>query len=137
MRWTILLAVAFGCVMSALVDGMSLAPVYDQLRPVVTMQGEIVARTPDSVTVHMWGSKNRECRYIGIQAFSHLAGGLRQDTNIERVDQHTNGRTKPAGVYDIGTWRIHPITGAQAASVYVQHDCDGRVVLTEVAEVSL
>jgi hypothetical protein len=114
-----------------------LMPLYDYVRPVVSMQGEIVERTADSVTLHMWGSKNRACKYIGIQGFSQVGNGPKRDTIITRLDMPSEGKTKPAGVFDIGHWRLQPVTGADHVSVYVQHDCDGRVVLTKITEVTL
>lgn len=114
-----------------------LLPFYDAVRPVVVMQGEVVSREADSVIVHIWGKKQRECRYIMLQSFSHADNGMRHDTLITRIDMPSEGKTKPLGSYDIGNWRVRPVTGASAVSIYAQHECDARVVLTKIAEVQL
>ena len=118
-------------------------PWYDKVRfwfyPVVVMQGDITARTNDGIIVHMYGEKRRgaECRFLGIQAFGDRLVGYPVDLYIRRVDMPSDGITKPAGVYDIGFWNIHPTANVTSVRVYVSHDCDGAKWATQIAKVEL
>lgn len=114
------------------------APLYDAIVPVVSMQGEIVARDKDSVTVRMWGKKNRDCRFVGIQGFSKQEeAGLSRDATGQRMDMPSVGATKPTGSFEIGVWRFRPVVNAKIVEVYAQHDCGGRTVVTQIAKVVL
>jgi hypothetical protein len=111
---------------------------YDQFVPVVRMQGEVFLRTEDSVVLHMYGSKVRECRFVGIQGFSSVHGGMNRDMHIKRIDMPSEGKTKPIGVFDIGHWQLHPLAGATNVTVWVQHSCrEGDLRNTKIAEVAL
>lgn len=113
---------------------------YDNTFPVVEMHGELVEVLADSITVHIVGRKFRglECKYLSLQAFNIGADGVSYDASIQRIDRKEAQTTKPSGYYDIGYWRIIPRKqGAVAAQVYVLHSCDGRRVLTKVADVKL
>ena len=126
--WTLALGVVLGLCITA-------TAFY--LRPVVTMQGEITARTPNSVTVHVWGAKHRNCRFIDIAGYSAKAG-LMFDAKAVRQDMPEDGATKPVGVFDIGYWLVEPITGADKALMYVTHSCGpGDIRVTKIAEVVL
>lgn len=96
---------------------------YDHFVPVVRMQGEVVSKTNDSVVVHMWGRKLRDCRYIGIQGFSRVGDGDNRDMFIRRVDMPAYGTTRPQGLFDIGFWELRPLSDATRVSVWVQHSC--------------
>lgn len=136
MRWTIFFALMFGIALSPFDEGL-LTSLYDWARPVVSMQGEIVARDQSSVTLRIWGKKTRECQFLAMQSFSITADGVRHDTRLERIDMDNQNRTRPAGIYDLGLWRIEPVNGASAVAIYIQHNCGGRMLLTRVAQVSL
>lgn len=139
MRWTVLLA-AFA--------GFFLAPVgqtwwrsvlygYDDARPVVVMTGKLVSRNGDEVYIHMGGKKMRQCDYLRVQAYSRAMDGRLSDSYIRRVDIAERGDSKPIGAFDLGTWRIWPVGDAVGVVVYVQHDCDGRLVTTKIADVPI
>lgn len=113
---------------------------YDYIFPVLEMEGELSEILADSFVVHIQGEKNRglECKYISIQAFNVGTDGVRYDAFIERIDRAEEGRTKPAGTYDIGYWRIYPRKqGAVSVQVYITHLCHERRILTKVADVKL
>lgn len=116
---------------------------YDTIRfwitPVVKMHGELIARTNDGVLIRMYGEKLRgvECRFIDIQAFGDRMVGMPIDLYIKRVDMPSDGKTKPAGVYDIGTWNIHPTSTVTQVRVFVSHECDNAKVATQIAKVAL
>jgi len=107
--------------------------------PVVTMKGEMIERTPTYAVLHIYGEKHRgaECKYLGIQAFGDRTVGLPVDLNIVRTDMPSDGKTKPPGVYDTGNWRVWPILGVHRVRVYVEHDCLGTRVGTQIAEVDI
>lgn len=125
--------------LSLLLHGASMG-FYDAAVPVLEMRGAVVARAPDSIDVRITGSKNRSCNYMNIQAYTGAGpGGITKHAYIERIDRRESGVTRPAGegVMDIGVWRIWPVKGESTVTVFVQHACDGRIVLTKVAEVRL
>ena len=102
---------------------------YDWAYPVVVMDADIVARAADSVDLHIYGKKQRDCRYMGIQSFLKTQAVL-SDANQKRTSMPETGQTKPLGNFDIGVWRVWPIAGAEHVLMYVQHSCNGRHVLT-------
>lgn len=111
-----------------------------QASPVVRMAGVLVARDAHSVHIHIRGEKLRECRYAGLQAYAIDTHGVRHDANIQRADTvQDTGRTKPPGRYDLGVWRVWPITlDAVRILVAVEHLCGGSVsVRSVIAEVAL
>ena len=135
---SILLGVVIGVLFSPLSFGLTdiLMTPFDRVYPVVEMKGVLIARTGSSVDVRMAGTKNRDCNYIGLQAYAYR-GGAQHDLNIQRVDVVEKGDTKQPGVYDIGIWRMWPTDGATKVTVMVQHICAGRLVTTKIAEVAL
>ncbi len=111
---------------------------YDQISPVLVMTGKIVARTADTVDIHITGEKRRACAYMGIQAYGG-GGGLTdpaQVLELERIDATSSGATRPPGYYDIGVWRMNA-KGSKTIRVVTQHSCDGRIVLSTIASVTL
>lgn len=110
----------------------------EQGQPVVQMQGRVVERGQGFVVVHMTGRKLRECRYVGLTAYTINPQGVRFDASIRRDDLPETGDTKPPGTYDIGRWRIWP-THADSRSllVFADHLCNQIQVRSLVAEVPL
>lgn len=108
------------------------------IRPVVAMHGEIVGRK-DGVQVRITGKKLRgtECVYLGMQAFGVRPVGPLVDLYIQRSDMPEDGKTRPAGEYDIGIWRIWPTDTISNVVVYVSHKCGGTYRSTKIAEVRL
>lgn len=132
----LLIGVLFSPV-SLMVAGAGLG-MYDAAVPVLEMKGTVIGRAADSVDVRITGSKNRNCSYMNIQAYTDVGpGGLTKHAYIDRIDRPETGVTRPPGVMDIGVWRIWPVKGEATVTVFVQHTCDGRIVLTKVAEVAL
>ena len=131
-RWTLLFGIAAGLAMSMLTPMAWI----DALFPVVTMQAQVASKTPTEVMVSLSGTKNRECRYDGITAYSQM-GTLLKELNIDRVDRPATDSTHPKGTFDFGTWRIWPTTGTKLVALYVSYDCNGRHVHVRAAEVAL
>ena len=133
--------------LTALLVGVALWPVtqlvspftwamYDRAYPIVDMDGDIVGRGVDYADVHIYGKKNRQCKYLKIQSYIRIGNGLKDVTGT-RIDTPETGGTKPIGSFDIGVWRVSPIAGGSDVVMFVQHDCDGRTVLTKIADEKL
>lgn len=107
--------------------------------PVVAMSGRLVQRDESSVLVHIAGAKLRTCKFLGLTAYSIDSHGVRRDANIERMDGVViRGDTKDPGTYDLGVWRVWPVsTDAVRALVSVEHDCGGVTIRSVIAEVLL
>lgn len=135
MRWTILLAIVIGVALSPISKVPAI--LYDLTFPVVVMHSKLVSRDGEYVTIHMWGEKRRGCKFLGVRGYSLSKGGELRDASIVRVDMPETGNTRPTGLFDIGHWRVWPVSGSVAMSVYSQHDCDGRILNTMIAEVAL
>jgi len=136
LRWTIVFAAIVGLAFEPTKE--ALLGAYDQYKPVVIMQGKVVKRDTDSVVVHIWGEKKRECTYVQIQAFARAPGAaLSTHLSITREDAPEVGSTKPIGVHDLGFWRLRPRGEGGVFSVYTQHKCQDRIVNTLVAEVTV
>lgn len=132
MRWTILASLALGALMATLTPAAWL----DSLFPVVTMRAEIVTKHPAEIVMRLIGTKHRDCRYEGINAFARM-GDLLRDLHMDRIDKPADGQTKPKGRFDFGTWRVWPTANTKLVEVYVQYDCGGRSVFVRAAEVAL
>jgi hypothetical protein len=109
---------------------------FDAFVPVVWMRGDVVSKGPDYAVVHMSGYKLRECRYLGIQAYS-LTDGVRFDAKIKRLDTGEVASTRPRGFYDIGNWEVRPTAGASGVVIYAQHACGDDVRMTKMAELQI
>jgi len=143
-QWSVILGLLFGAVvMPGALDvwranERARLVAYERATPVVTMTGSIVRRDGDAVFVHIAGTKHRECKYLGLQAYSVDATGRQHDANIKRVDVDERGDTKAPGVYDIGVWRVWPVREWAASTVIRSlHDCNGVTVSTVIANVGL
>jgi hypothetical protein len=71
-----------------------------------------------------------------MSAYMHYEGGT-FDAHIDRIDKPASGVTRPVGNLDMGTWRIEPLKGAKRMSIVMQHQCSGRLVLTEIGAIEL
>lgn len=140
LRWTIAIGIAVGALASPLA-GSVVALVYasyDAKHPVVTMQGELLTRGDEEVVIGIGGTKNRACKYVGITASMRTADGTLQDAAAKRLDTPEDNSTKHPGRWHIGLWRVWPTRPSSvAAEVYVAHDCDGRRLVTRIADVCL
>lgn len=114
------------------------ADAEQRARPVVTMQGSLVSLTSTTAVVHIWGTKHRDCQYMGLQAFSVGQNGLLYDALVNRIDAPETNRSKPIGAFDIGYWAINPVVeNAQAVRVYVKHMCAKTEITTLIANVPI
>lgn len=114
--------------------------VFNDISPVLTMQGEVVTREPDAVHLRIKGTKHRgkECRFVRVYAYSIEEDGTRHGALADRVDIPASGVTHEAGPIDIGIWRVRPLhDGAERVTVFIDHNCAGRMVTSRIADVSL
>ena len=140
MRWTILTAVVVGYMLSPFTQlgASTFFKMYDALWPVVTAHGELVSRDTDSIYVHITGTKHRDCQYLQMDSYYTTPAGMLRDANEFRTDQlPVDGTSKPTGLFDIGIWRVFPVSEASSVQMYVEHSCAGRLVVTKIAEVTL
>jgi hypothetical protein len=110
---------------------------YDDSHPVIEAAGHIVERDADSVTVEIVGTKLRDCTYVANTGYTLGADGILRSTYIARTDQPPTGATRPVGAQHFGRWRLWPTNGAISASIWVTHQCEGRLVRTQLADVRL
>ena len=82
MRWSAAAGVLVGLLLSFVVPTQVLS-LYDALFPVVTLKAEVVQKMPSEIVVRLSGQKNRDCRYLGIDAFSRVGTLLRDINRLE------------------------------------------------------
>ena len=116
---------------------LSAARMFDDRFPVVDMDGTLIAAAAEEVTITIGGTKNRDCEYLRLQAYTVNANGTLGDASVARIDRFERGDTKPTGKYSIGSWRIWPRGDAVRVIVYANHLCGTRVVQTKIADVAL
>ena len=105
--------------------------------PVVETTGTVVSRDHDSVVLLLKGRKLRECKFLGLQAYTTDPDGALRSADIARIGTE-RGETRPVGPLNAGEWRIWPI-GATPTNVIVHslHLCDGVEVRSLMAMVAL
>jgi len=121
------------------VVGGSLA-LYDEMFPVMSMTGHVVAADSESVTIHITGRKNRgeECRLVSVYGYTFNGSDPPLDAVAERIDKPAEGRIREKGFYDIGRWRVYPVgLNATRVEVWTHHECVGRPILSKIAEVDV
>jgi hypothetical protein len=109
----------------------------DAAFPVVRSQAELISHNDGAAIIRVKMSKQRDCEYKGVQAYSRQPGDVLRDAMYERVDWPLTGRTRPVGYYDIGHWKIWPTSGAAGVVLFAQHDCGGRLVSSLLADVRI
>jgi hypothetical protein len=112
---------------------------FDQANPVVVAQARVLSSTADEVVVMLSGRKERDCQYIGLQAYTRRPGDeTLTDAYIRRIDLPETGATRPRGEFSsFGTWKIWPRGSAGTLLIYVQYSCSGRLVVGKMAEVDI
>lgn len=142
MPWSTLMGAVIG-VTAVLVTPNAVGPIrdlYDRYFPVLRMSGTVVERSGHSVVLHITGEKVRgdECRLLSVYGYAVMPSGFLADATATRLDREANSRVRDKGHYDIGLWRVVPVTDqAVGVRVVTQHDCVGRVVLSTIADVAL
>lgn len=107
----------------------------DTAYPVVVSESRLVSRTDTEAVVAVVITKQRKCDFRSLQAYSKMRDGVLHSAHTERVDFPVSGISRPVGTYDAGRWKVWPISGAEGVVLYVQHDCDGRIVSSTFADV--
>jgi hypothetical protein len=99
----------------------------------------IVARDDESVTVRVTGEKVRDCRLIGLQAFS-VHHSVMLPARMKRLGAELHPIPRPPGPFDMGDVTVWPVsTEAQALVLYALHTCgpQGIEVRSTLARVTL
>lgn len=139
MKWTLVFAVLFGIFIAPTSNSgvHSIYGVYDSMYPPVKMQGTLVEKSMDYAIVHIEGENLRQCKFIQMDSYSRRDGYLRYTSEMPFNQASYDANTRPLGTFDMGNWKVWPTKGADAVFLYMEHDCDNRIVVTKVAEVSL
>lgn len=137
MPFTIVIGLSLGGLLVPLGTSLYdwLADRYDGAFPVVEMHGKLLSHGDNEAVIALGGRKLRDCSYIRIQAYSVGADGNMSDTFIARTDIPEHGGTRPIGEFQIGTWRVWPLPNSRGITVYINHLCGSRIVLTKVADI--
>ena len=138
-RWTIVATLLIGIFLSSSTTDYVLSAYrtwYDDTHPVVIMTGTLVARTGSSATIHIKGEKLRQCRFVSLHAYTEKDGDL-IDAYKERIGRIEDGSSKHVGKHDLGNWLIWPIGDADKVVMTVMHDCQGRLIAAQIAEVAI
>lgn len=140
MPWTLVTAICLG-IFFAPGAGLDWAyDTYDTFKPVVVTEGKLVSldlsAKPPTATVVIEGSKNRACQYLAIRAYA-LRDGLLFDINLQRIDRPSFNVTHPVGKLNFGTWSLWPVEGTKMVRIFFYHSCDGRLVVTKAADITL
>ena len=113
--------------------------ISDKAWPVSEGSAHVVDRSDNRVTIRMQVRKIRDCKYLQLQAYSIMLGGVLREAYAKRTDKLAQGQTKPPGItWDAGVWDIWPTDGATGIVLWAQYDCgDNRLISTKLAEVTL
>lgn len=127
-QWTL----ALSCIV-----GLVVAFILFYIRPVVEMQGQLVTRTSDSATLHVWGKKVRECKFLDIAGYA-VKESVMTDAKAVKLGIPEDGSTKPMGTFDLGQWLVFPTGDADSVQMFVTHSCaPGDIRVTKIADVKL
>jgi len=115
---------------------------YDDMFPVLTMEGTLIDAKKGEITVHIVGRKNRgeECRLVAVYGYTYTGDKTvpRKDAVAHRIDMDETRRSRTEGYYDIGFWRVWPVgDDAKSVEVWTHHECYGRPIQTKVADVNI
>jgi hypothetical protein len=113
---------------------------YDSFNPVVKMSGTLVEANKDYVLITITGEKLRgeECKVINGYGYFKDHAGFSHDAILERIDSDLPSRVRDKGLYNVGTWKVHPrIMDAKSVHISVQHICNGRSIISEVTNIKL
>jgi len=139
MRWTIVSTLLLGIFLSSSATDYVLSLYrtwYDDTHPVVVMTGTLVSRTGSSATIHIKGEKLRQCRFVSLHAYTEKDGEL-IDAYKERLGRIEDGSSKQVGKHDLGNWLVWPTNNADKIVMTVMHDCQGRLIAAQIAEVPI
>ena len=109
----------------------------DSAFPVIRGSAAVVSRTSEEVVLSVTITKQRDCIFNNVQAYSRLPDGILRSAQAERLDFQSGPVSRPAGgTYDAGQWRVWPLAGSSGVVMFTQHDCgDGRLVTSTFADV--
>ena len=59
------------------------------------------------------------------------------DAYKERIGRIEDGSNKQVGKHDLGNWLVWPVGDADKVVMTVMHDCQGRLIAAQIAEVAI
>lgn len=111
---------------------------YDDTFPVLTGVVRITEFSQDHVVIDMLATKNRECDYVRLVAYTVTPSGVRFDARISRIGESEGGYTRTPGTYKLGKWMVQPRQqGTVGVRIEAIHSCGGRLVRSLVGETKI
>lgn len=135
-RWTLALALVVGALLSPYI-WETVHTLYDKQNPVVNFNGTLLSRSDTEAVIRITGVKLRACVFVpgSTQAYSRIKGVL---YSLEEEKLSPVAGSRPVGAADVGVWKVRPVlAGPQTILMFTQHDCDGRMVVSKIAEIEL
>ena len=144
-HWSIVVGIMLGVLVLPVVDEEyrrfrdAQEQAAESSQPVVEARGVIVERLPNAVIVQISGRKLRNCRFVGLQAYTIDKDEEQSLAKITRMDETIpSSVTRPVGAFNAGLWRIEPLKDDPVrATVWVTHECRGHSVTSVLATVAL
>lgn len=136
------LSLVFGAVLAVLVPITldAARDEYDRSHPVwVAQSTKVTERTADTVKLAVIGEKTRDCDLLRTWAQSLYPDKPATDAYVMREGGNAVGYiNRPVGVQDLGEFVLLGVpTDATSVVVHVEHNCGGRVVLSQLAQAAL
>lgn len=129
-NWSVFLGIAVGVVLLPIVNEewrawrTDIRIAAEQGTPVVDASAVIIGRDADSVILHVTGTKLRDCKLVGTQAFS-VRDSIMTVAKMQRTDLLPIDLTpRPIGPFDMGAVRVWPVSlEADEVVLYALHTC--------------
>lgn len=128
--WSVIIGLAVGAVLLPVVheEWQSLRIeqniIAEHGTPVIRASATLIRRETDSVVMHVTGVKLRDCKLVGMQAFS-VRNSVMTAAKME-LDGHVPIAMiqRPIGPFDMGAVRVWPVgMDADEVVLYEMHTC--------------
>jgi len=110
---------------------------YDRRFPVVEGKLRLVGSDAERILITFQLTKNRDCQYLRMIAYTTDDWGTRTDARIRRIDGEEVDYSRPRGNYSLGTWEVAPRHQATGLHVEALHECGGRIVKSNLGDLRL
>lgn len=116
--------------------------IYDRLFPVVVTRSRVVSQVPGALTLRIVGEKMRgeECHVTRVFGYATDSDGQRHLVVIAKPKAAPPSSFTPRsrGLHDFGEWEVSGIPPqAVEVQVYVEHSCDGRLIVSRFGDAVL
>lgn len=134
-HWSIIVGLVLGAVFIPIFQDewaawrMERNLISEQGTPVVQASAEIIKRDHDSVVLHVTGTKLRDCKLVGTQAYS-VMNKVMSLARMERVYPFPLEYVqRPVGPFDMGHVRVWPVgSSAHEVVLYALHTCGAQTI---------